>query len=298
MNRHLAAFDFDGFIARTFDDSPNGMNVNVASRKAVLDVFGEKGLMAYESIGGLQGREPGELVKAIQKVLGNDGSEDLASQFVDAKLSYLVPEISPEWPKLNPGMAEFNQSVKNKEIPIDLAVVSSGHDAFISRVLEINGINAILVTSDILRKREVEGKFKPNPYQLAEAHRQWQRGKLDGQLFSFGIPNQFVGRQQNKQNILYGGDDPGKDGAMAEASRVVFVFMPFTHDGFSPKAEKGQLYLSDFHALRKILIRQTKELEDGASFVEAFFGKGDWEIFHQVPEEERPWARMMRERSV
>lgn len=295
MNKHLLALDFDGSMARTFDDSPNGMNVNIASRKAILDVFGEKGLNVYDNIGGLKGREPGELVRLVQDSLAETGSRrDLTSQFIDAKLSYLVPEISDEWPRLTSGMAELNDSVKRGEIPVDLAVVSSGHDAFISRILEIHGINAILVTSDILRERGVEERHKPDPYQLEEAQRQWLAKRLDGELLALGG---YVERDFYKANIAYAGDDPIKDGEMAERARVAFIYMPFTKDGFSPQLSKGQIYLSDFHALRRILLREGRRLSEGGSFTEVFFGRKDIELFPPVPEG-KPWMKLVRERGL
>lgn len=300
MSKHLVAIDFDGTMFRTFEDSPNGMNVNLASRYAVRDVFGETGLRRYQEVGELQGREPGEIVSLVLEGMSQTSSHAVATeQYVESKLSYLAKEISTSWPRPTPGVGEFFKSASRGEIPVDLAVVSSGHDEPIKKILEVNEMNAaIIVTSDLLRAREVHGKFKPHPYQLAEAHRQWRRVNLDGQLMSGGVPGQFIGRWQLKPNMLYVGDDPVKDGKMAEISRIPFVFMPFTKDDFTPQLSTGQIYLSDFHALRKILLKQAKNLEGGASFVEVLFGKGDWEIFSRVPEGERPWARMMRERSI
>lgn len=300
MNKHLLALDFDGLLARTFDDSPSGLNVNKASEKAVQDIFGDEGSSAYKEIGGLQGREPGELVALLQKGSGRDGvSLGVATEkFIQRKLFYLTPEISPEWPRLNAGVVELFQDVSKGTLSVDIAIVSSGHDSFISRVFEVNRIAPkFLITSDILRRRGVEGKYKPHPYQLAEAHRQWIKARPNGELTSLGI-NGFTERGGLKGNIAYAGDDPVKDGQMAEAARIPFIFMPLTRDGFSPQLSKGQLYLSDFFALRRILLRGSRYLREGASFSEVLFGKRDAEIFPPVPEDERPWARMVRERTV
>lgn len=300
MNKHLLALDFDNTVALSFKDSPNGMNVNVASRNAVRDVFGDEGSSVYENIGGLQGREPGELVGLILDGTGQGGFslEVATEQYVVSKLSYLDEEIGPDWPRLTPGAKEFFQSVAYGDIPVDIAIVSSGHDSFISRVFEVNGIAPqILVTSDILRRRGVEGKHKPHPYQLAEAHRQWMRRRLNGELMSLGISNGFKERGQLKANMAYVGDDPIKDGQMAEQSRIPFIFVPFVNKTFIPDKDKGQIRVSDFFEIKRNLLRNVGELRRGVSFAEILFGRKDTELFPPVLEEQRPWARMMRERA-
>lgn len=214
---YLVALDFDGCLAATFIDSPNGVNVSKASRLAINQIFGEEGDKAYVAIGGLQNRDPEELVRLILEKIDNpmkSGSvKELVETFVTKKLSHLLPEITPEWPLLYPGVREFMQTVEDGQLPITTAVVSSGHDDFINRVFDVNGLPPprILVTSDIIRSKETphREKYKPYPYQLAISHYQWKKQ-------AFAVDKNYAGRDQGKSHMIYIGDDPIKDGGLAE----------------------------------------------------------------------------------
>ena len=72
-NKYLFVSDFDGTVANTFAKSPNGINVDMAYEYAIKKLFGEKGLMAYQEIGGLQNRAPEELVLKILRQTDNAG---------------------------------------------------------------------------------------------------------------------------------------------------------------------------------------------------------------------------------
>ena len=61
-NRYLFVSDFDGTVANTFAESPNGVNVYEAYRYAIKELFGGVGLKVYEESGGLQNRAPEEIV--------------------------------------------------------------------------------------------------------------------------------------------------------------------------------------------------------------------------------------------
>lgn len=294
--KHFIVTDFDGTLAATFENSRNGMNVNIASDHAVLDVFGDGGHKVYQEIGGLKNREPGELVRIIQQGIGqeiqNISAKDLTEQYVEAKLSYLVPEITPEWPQLYPGVKEFFQASADGRLPVNIGVVSSGHDGFIKRVFEVNDIPPpdILVTSDILQLRKTlnRERYKPHTYQFAEAHYQWKK-------LSTNDGENYTGRTQGKPNIAYIGDDPVKDGGLAEQARVAFIFVPFTKPGFEPRAEKGQLLATDFFMLGNLLSNYADDLKEGRSFASILFGKEDTELFPPLAECERPYAKWLVE---
>jgi phosphoglycolate phosphatase-like HAD superfamily hydrolase len=304
MNSHLVLLDFDGTIANTFADSPRGMNVNVASRLAISEVFGRNGALAFDESGGLRNREPGELVRDIGGMVRANGLDVAGNTewFVAAKLSRLTAEISPEWPQLYPGAKGFLQKASRDGYWADVGILSSGHDGFISRVLEVNGIDPssmIMVTSDLIRQREMpkRPRFKPNPYQFAEAHRQWlvKKGILPVPEEGNGDP--FVGRNYGKDKILYVGDDPIKDGGLALESRVPFVFVPFTKPGYEPLADKGQMSVRDFLELDDVLDYQHgDQLAKGWSFAEALFGRPDVELFPPRPDGE-VYRRIVGERT-
>lgn len=302
MNQHLVLLDFDGTMVDTFKDSPNGWNVENASQYAIGRVFGDRGTVAFKERGGLRSGEPGEIVADISSRLGlnTDLIRQLTQDFVDAKLEVLTPEISPEWPSVYPGVRGFVAAASEGRIPVDIGVLSSGHDGFITKVFEINGLAPkFLITSDLLRERAMpqRPRYKPHPYQLAEAHRQWlvQRAILPRYDNGNGR-EQFVGRALGKQNMLYIGDDPVKDGGLALEARIPFVHVPFRKPDFVPDAEKGQMSVPDFNELLVRLDWNKWALYEGVSFAQVLFGKADTELFPPVPDGE-VYRKILGERS-
>ncbi len=65
--RYLFCFDYDNTIGDTFKPSPNKIGVLQAYEFAIESIFGPLGLKAYNQIGGLQNRAPGELVENLLK---------------------------------------------------------------------------------------------------------------------------------------------------------------------------------------------------------------------------------------
>ncbi len=294
MNKHLVILDFDGTMAKTMEPSPHGMNVPTACKFAITDLFGQEGYVYYnEILGGLRNREPGELIRAMLR--GLRISEQLQSEateeFVEGKLSYLLPEINKDWPRLYPGVKDFFKKATTGEIPVDIGIVSSGHDRFIKRFLEMNDIPSpdILVTSDILRKGHMpeRDRHKPNPYQLAVAHRLWQLAQRD---VCGGVTSSL-----EKDRMVYVGDDPVKDGELAQRSRIPFVYVPFTKDGYAPRAELGQIQARSFNELSEVFARNADKLRNGAGMSEVFFGKSYAEVFPPLQEGQRLYDRLLVE---
>lgn len=71
--KYLFVSDFDGTVANTFAESPNGINVDMAYEYAIKKLFGELGLKVYQQIGGLQNQAPEELVLNILRQADNRG---------------------------------------------------------------------------------------------------------------------------------------------------------------------------------------------------------------------------------
>lgn len=298
MKPYLLATDFDGTLAATMVDSPNGMNVLKACDKTMRDIFGREGQRVYrEKLHGLQNREPGELMTLMLAEMKMDipvsGAIEL---FVAQKLGHLIPEISREWPKLYPGVKELFCASNKGELPLEIAVVSSGHDEFIKRVFEVNGLPApdIMVTSDILRARKQPDRerYKPNPYQFAEAHRQWRiKHRNGGDILENTI--RYDVRDDLKSKIAYMGDDPVKDGGLAEQARVPYLHVPFTNPEFKPDGTRGQILVENVPALVKTMQEGFAYNREGASFSEVFFRKNDGELFPRANSTDMPYAKML-----
>ncbi len=292
MSKHLILFDFDRTIAETSADSGNGIDVDEASGLAVQDIFGEKGYDFFRTeLGGLRNREPSELIELIINGAGI-GLEGInintaTELFVQSKLRYLLDEITFFWPVLYPGVRDFFNDVRRGRIPVDIGIVSSGHDDFIKKTLKVNGIEPpdILVTSDELRRRYNKfspPRFKPNPYQIAVAHKKWESWdkRQEGRI----AENGWVSSNAGKEGMVYVGDDPEKDGKLADRSRIPFIFVPFSGKDFSPDPDKGQMAVADFHELREVFKINKKKIEEGVSMSEILLGKPYEEIFTQSTE--------------
>lgn len=151
----------------------------------------------------------------------------LTSMLVISKLGYLLQEIGTldkdgnPWPLPFEGVVDFFRSLgslRKNNIPIDFAIVSSGHETFIKRVLEVWRIPQpdILVTEDNLRLRkfpqEAEIKFKPGVFPIALAHFQW--------LKSQGISASRETGSDTRKRIMHIGDNPTKDLVMADRAGI------------------------------------------------------------------------------
>lgn len=156
----------------------------------------------------------------------------LTPMLIIQKLSYLLREIGTlnkngkPWPLPCEGVLDFFQSLdslKKEGVPIDFAIVSSGHESFIKRVLDAWNLPQpdILVTEDDLRLREfpkeAEIKFKPGVFPVALAHFAWLRNQ--GLTFSKEIG------LNTRTRIMHIGDTPTKDLVMADRAGIASNFL-------------------------------------------------------------------------
>ena len=240
----VIAIDFDGTAFDTSADSPSGLNVPVAYEQAIKTLYGTDVLGWYRQSGGLMNRSPGEVIDAIcshftaemletgfseqpksynvahraidfSRQYGEDGARRLATeQLVLEKLQTLLPEIGKQfpdgafWPQPMPGFLEFWKRVSG-DSNICTMILSSGHERFISCVFELYRLKQpdTMVTDDHVRN-------------LAEPF-----SKPDPRFFEMGMTALRERYPISAEaEALYFGDDPKKDGNLAQN-----VGIPFCH---------------------------------------------------------------------
>lgn len=301
----LVAFDFDRTVADTYTPSPTGIGVNQAYDNAVRTIFGEGGFSFYHDVlGGLKEREPKELTRELLQGLQGSPPEpetlrSATTSLVSIKLEAYRSIIGKEWPRLYPGATDFFKGVEEGILPIDIAIVSSGHDEFINEVFKANDLMPppIMITSDTIRDLNQPNRDlqKPYPYQLARAHYDWAKQYGESPYKQNGS---FTGREKGKPYILYVGDDLQKDGRLAYGSRIPFGYVPFSGQTVLLDSNKGQFLVPDFYYLFDVLKGNRSALLEGASFSEILFQKKDAELFPPLPENERPYAKWLESARV
>lgn len=163
----------------------------------------------------------------------------LTSMLIIQKLGYLLQEIGTygqdgnPWPLPCEGVLDFSRSLRSlreEKVPLDFAIISSGHESFIRKTLEVCNLLQpdILVTEDDLRLRkfpqEEEIKFKPGVFPVALAHFQWLKNQ--------GISASKETGSDTRTRIMHIGDNPTKDLVMAEKAGIrpnlLFPVTPWT----------------------------------------------------------------------
>lgn len=302
IRKYLMVFDFDRTIGDTFVPSPNNIDVNQAYEDAIVSIFGDRGLEIYKEIGGLKNRAPIELVIALlEKADNNKGglikrakvffeehgkilksympeSKKIALEWdeenpiktiteilVRVKLSRLLGEIGPDWPKPCSGFLDFFKTVEkiNSEgmVNIQMAILSSGHDMFIKKTFECWGIKcpAMMVTDDDLREmdypRNPKDRVKPSITLFNLIHSKWliKQTTISGYLELTDLIF------KTRCRIIYFGDDPNKDGLLARKAGVPFgLFAPDKKEEAKASWFKNEFsfnnweHVSDFLKRRRI----------------------------------------------
>ncbi|MBU2632371.1 hypothetical protein KKG52_01525 [Patescibacteria group bacterium] len=288
---YLFAFDFDGTIARTFEPSPSNLDVREAYRRGIRSVFGEKGAETYKKIGGLKNNAPTELVQRMLdadtngrlrehalSLLGKglifieDPLKDITELLIAEKLACLESEIGKEmpdgsiWPKQCEGFSKFwgaLQGLKQEGIDITTGIVSSGHTDIIKRVFGLYELTEpdIIVSEDEIRPRrhpiEISRRAKPGQLQMALLHKEWLELKSGGTRV-IGLSQKAL---STRDNIVYFGDDPYKDGKLAEGARVTFGLL--SPNGNVPLLNEGQFSFRNWTEVSGILALNAAMLKEG-----------------------------------
>lgn len=174
------------------------------------------------------------------------------------------------WPRLCTGFSSFSKTIerinldKNNNIDITMAIVSSGHEAFIKKTFEIHNLKTpeIIITTDTMREIEnpfLEDRSKPNPFTFNLAYKKWLKKK--------GISKEEL----SLEKIVHFGDDSKKDGDLAKNCGILFGH-------FDPESNKGQsndnrFSFSDWGEVAQTLEINIELLSRGESFSSIFLQK-------------------------
>jgi hypothetical protein len=229
---HLIAKDFDGTVAQTFEKSPNGIGVNEVHELVIEDMFGLKSLERFLKKGGLQNRAPIEVVKDIAPDTDNSDLTELTDRFIEKKLSFYLGEIGslfPDgsmWPRPTDGYLEFRAQIECARADghlIDDLILSSGHEPFIEDTYRAwnagkpTHIVAVETIKNLGLQLPMEKLVKPSPVLMEVAGNLWREG------YGLEPSGTLAGDERNR--IVYIGDDPVKDGELAKNSGVDFMLL-------------------------------------------------------------------------
>ncbi|MDO8529325.1 MAG: hypothetical protein Q7S18_01515 [bacterium] len=301
VTKYLLATDFDGTLAKTFEKSPNGIGINEAYRYAVEILFGSEGLAIYKSQGELRNRSPGEVAieiarinpslicfakevyekkNAFLKSLGNGHSlvwnerheNVLTEMLVRFKLSILLDEVGKHWPKPCLGVLGFFETLKNisQSINIKSAILSSGHREFIKKTLAAWNVplpDIIMITDDEIRHRkyptDVLKRVKPSIFPFALLHYEWLKNIRNGIQISELA-------QETRQKIVYFGDDPEKDGKLANNVGVPFGWFNPAGKTYSGNFGKGSFSFGDWREVAEFITSKSRLFSAGMPCAEIF----------------------------
>jgi 2-hydroxy-3-keto-5-methylthiopentenyl-1-phosphate phosphatase len=227
----LVACDFDGTIARTFEPSPNNINVYESYRLAIEKVLGAQATEQYISDGGHNNRAPVEIVDSLLPKLEARELNERTDRVVEAKLQISVNEIGVSsdgliWPRQVEGFTECWKDIHERKIKgeaIDTAIISSGHTSFIEKSFDTWGLPYpdLLLTHETLVEQASDlptnQTVKPAPLMMNLAKDMW--------VSLYGLENDGTIDGKINSRILYIGDDIEKDGGLAKNSGVEFVHL-------------------------------------------------------------------------
>lgn len=228
----LLAKDFDGTVAQTFEKSPNGVGVHEAHELTIETMFGVRALNHYRDGGGLRNRAPVEVVQDLAPDANVGELDQLVGRFINTKLGVLMGEIGTRfpdgsiWPRPTVGylgLLERIEEARDEGRLIDDLILSSGHEPFIRRTYEAWNVSepTHIVAEETIRQLALdlptEQLVKPSPVLMDVAHNTWRQG--------YGLLSTSEPSLDERDRIIYVGDDPVKDGELAKSSGVDFVLL-------------------------------------------------------------------------
>lgn len=239
---NITFLDFDRTIADTFAHPAGIVGVEEAYQIAISDELGHEASVRFEEQGGLLNRAPGELITGlIVEEIPDDAILELTQRLVAAKMNVLTEQISDIWPLPVDGFMPYWSFVEQRAELLS-GIVSSGHSPFIKRWFEFRNITPpdVIVSDDELREVQhptpYPKRVKPSPFGIELAYAEITQRTMESQ------PHENIAGTRHLNDIMsFAGDDPQKDGKMAEAARL-----PFFHiDPENPT--QGYKQLTDYY---------------------------------------------------
>ncbi len=230
----LLAMDYDGTTNLTSEEAPGIATVNDAYTEAIDGVLGTAAAQTFIGQGGHQHRTPAEIVLGVNPDMSTWEAAEASQDITRLKLDILIKQIGKElsngekWPRPTPGFVKMWEGLhadRQAGAVIDTAILSAGHTEFIAKSFEVHDLQQpdILVTDDILVDFGLgyippDLRAKPTPLPLTVAKLLW--------LGRHGLQaHQSDVIQDINQRIIFVGDDPVKDGGLAESAGVDFVLV-------------------------------------------------------------------------
>jgi hypothetical protein len=225
----LLITDFDGTYAMTDEPSPKNMTVSRAYELAINELFNSDGLEKYKAEGGLRNRGPAEVITQLAPNLDTPAHGQKTEELVQLKLGHLLAEVGQRlpdgtlWPRLAPGFRSLWSALAECE-QVDTGVATSGHRPFVERFHEVHELSLpdLMITDDDMRplmERLPKAEcVKPSGLILELLHQKWLGGYSNSEYTSEPLAH-------SKNRMLYMGNDPVKDGQMAENYGIEFVLI-------------------------------------------------------------------------
>lgn len=271
---YLLVLDFDGNVANTFAQSPNGIGVNEAYQGAIETIFGKHGLEVYRQLGGLKNRAPEELIGLILRECSNSenflnsAKKCLANKC--AKLEGLVPEgkgASMVWSRNNSErictiaemLVRLKLNILLEEICSDWPLACKDFVSFISVVNKIKdtGINVSLailssghdkfikktfstwgidMPAVMVTDDDMRGRTYPKKTKDRVKPSPFLFDLVQSRWQGIELTNQTELAIEARGRMMYFGDDPNKDGLLAKNSGVPFgLYDPDNHHSGTEK---------------------------------------------------------------
>ena len=223
--------DFDGTVALSFEESPGGIGVHEAHELTVDEIFGTATLEYYRRSGGLRNRAPLELVQDLAPDAHGKDLEALTDHFNNTKLDIIMSEIGTRfpdgamWPRPTRGYLELRERLEEARInglQIDDFILSSGHEPFIAKTYSAWGVSqpTHIIAGEAIAQLALglppAQLVKPSPILMDVAHTTWRQ--------DYGL-RATANPADDRERMIYIGDDAVKDGHMARDSGVDFMLL-------------------------------------------------------------------------
>ncbi|MFA6383293.1 MAG: HAD family hydrolase [Parcubacteria group bacterium] len=285
-------------MAATKKPGPHNIGLRDAHQISIKRIFGERGADSFQAIGGLQNRAPLELVSALlsqdlrlQETAkmyfirncgrlkniqwkDDDPIGSVTEVFVTEKMFVYASELGKHpggviWPEPCKGFLSLLDSLrelKEKGIPIDLAILSAGHTPFIKKTFKAWGypLPKVVLSDDEVRyiNCPIERKIKPSTFLLYLVQKRLAR--LHGKI---NLP--LKDAKEMRLKMAYFGDDLERDGELARRAGIPFGW--FTPGTIFQAIDNG-IRFSDWQVI-------ANHLRDEETFVDMLAGKSMREIF-------------------